>query len=58
MDYEKAFAEALDGLRQRGSWAEGVEVQYPSLTYPSHTSIVTGVRPSRASPGGRSADAR
>jgi hypothetical protein len=37
----------LDGLRQRGSWAEGVEVQYPSLTYPSHTSIVTGVRPAR-----------
>lgn len=35
----------LDALRQRGSWAEGVVGQFPSLTYPSHTSIVTGVRP-------------
>lgn len=37
----------LDALRQRGSWADGVVGQFPSLTYPSHTSIVTGVRPSR-----------
>ena len=36
---------ALDGLRDAGSWAEGVVGQFPSLTYPSHTSIVTGVRP-------------
>ena len=36
---------ALDALRERGSWAEGVVGQFPSLTYPSHTSIVTGVRP-------------
>jgi predicted AlkP superfamily pyrophosphatase or phosphodiesterase len=38
---------ALDGLRGRGSWAEGVIGQFPSLTYPSHTSIITGVRPAR-----------
>lgn len=38
---------ALDALVQRGSWAEGVLSQFPSLTYPSHTSIVTGVRPAR-----------
>ncbi len=38
---------ALDQLRARGSWAEGVVGQFPSLTYPSHTSIVTGVRPAR-----------
>ena len=38
---------ALDALRDRGSWAEGVVGVYPSLTYPSHTSIVTGVRPAR-----------
>lgn len=38
---------ALDALRLRGSWAEGVVGQFPSLTYPSHTSIVTGVRPAR-----------
>lgn len=37
---------ALDALRERGSWADGVVGQFPSLTYPSHTSIVTGVRPS------------
>lgn len=36
---------ALDALRARGSWAEGVIGQFPSLTYPSHTSIVTGTRP-------------
>jgi len=36
---------ALDALRERGSWAEGVIGQFPSLTYPSHTSIVTGARP-------------
>ena len=36
---------ALDRLRERGSWAEGVLSQFPSLTYPSHTSIVTGTRP-------------
>ena len=35
----------LDALRLRGSWAEGVVGQFPSLTYPSHASIVTGVRP-------------
>jgi predicted AlkP superfamily pyrophosphatase or phosphodiesterase len=36
---------ALDALRERGSWADGVIGQFPSLTYPSHTSIVTGTRP-------------
>jgi len=38
---------ALDALRARGSWAEAVIGQYPSLTYPSHASIATGVRPVR-----------
>ena len=38
---------ALDALMKRGSWAEGVLSQFPSLTYPSHTSIVTGVRPAK-----------
>lgn len=36
---------ALDALRERGSWADGVVGQFPSLTYPSHTSMVTGTRP-------------
>lgn len=37
----------LQALRAEGSWAEGVIGQYPSLTYPSHVSIATGVRPAR-----------
>ena len=36
---------AIDALRARGSWAEGVVGVYPSLTYPSHTSIATGMLP-------------
>jgi predicted AlkP superfamily pyrophosphatase or phosphodiesterase len=37
----------LQKLRASGSWAEGVVGQYPSLTYPSHVSMATGVRPAR-----------
>jgi arylsulfatase A-like enzyme len=37
----------IHALRNRGSWADGVIGQYPSSTYPSHTSIATGVRPAR-----------
>jgi predicted AlkP superfamily pyrophosphatase or phosphodiesterase len=37
----------LQALRQTGSFADGVVVCYPSMTYPSHTSIVTGVMPDR-----------
>jgi predicted AlkP superfamily pyrophosphatase or phosphodiesterase len=37
----------LRTLKENGSWAAGVEVQYPSMTYPGHTSIVTGVRPAK-----------
>lgn len=32
-------------LCQDGSFAEGSETIYPSLTYPGHTTLVTGVRP-------------
>lgn len=32
-------------LCQQGSYAEAMESIYPSLTYPAHTSLVTGVRP-------------
>lgn len=38
---------ALKALKESGSWAAGVEVQYPSMTYPGHTSIVTGVHPGK-----------
>jgi hypothetical protein len=37
----------LQALREAGSAAEGVEVSHPSMTYPSHTSIATGVLPAR-----------
>ncbi|MBI2820764.1 MAG: alkaline phosphatase family protein [Acidobacteria bacterium] len=37
----------LQSLRDAGSWADAVVGQYPSVTYPAHTSIVTGVRPAR-----------
>jgi predicted AlkP superfamily pyrophosphatase or phosphodiesterase len=45
-DYDLSLPN-IEALRARGSWAEGVVGQYPSDTYPSHTSIVTGVRPAR-----------
>ena len=35
----------LEALRDNGSYARGVVSQYPSLTYPSHVSMVTGTRP-------------
>lgn len=41
----KAAMPSLDALRERGSWADGVVGVFPSLTYPSHTTVVTGVRP-------------
>jgi len=37
----------LTALREAGSSGDGVVVTYPSMTYPSHTSIVTGVSPAR-----------
>ena len=35
----------LRALARRGAWAEGVTGVLPTYTYPSHTSIVTGVTP-------------
>jgi predicted AlkP superfamily pyrophosphatase or phosphodiesterase len=35
----------LTEMKLNGAYAEGVEGVYPSVTYPSHTSMVTGVRP-------------
>ncbi len=37
----------LTRLKLEGSYAEGVEGVYPSVTYPAHTTLVTGVRPAR-----------
>ena len=41
------LAETLTGLRDQGSYAKGALPPYPSLTYPGHTSIATGVNPAR-----------
>jgi hypothetical protein len=40
-------APELRGLLRAGSHARAAEGVFPSVTYPSHASIVTGVRPSR-----------
>ena len=37
----------LQALRAAGSAAEGMQVAHPSLTYVSHTSLATGVKPAR-----------
>ncbi|MEX2155490.1 MAG: ectonucleotide pyrophosphatase/phosphodiesterase [Gemmatimonadales bacterium] len=37
----------LDSLRREGALAAGVIGSFPSVTYPSHTTIVTGVPPAR-----------
>lgn len=38
---------AFRSLMREGVYAEAVEGVYPTVTYPSHTSIVTGALPSR-----------
>lgn len=35
----------LKALRNRGSWVKHVQGIFPTLTYPSHTSIITGQYP-------------
>ncbi|HKV39570.1 MAG TPA: ectonucleotide pyrophosphatase/phosphodiesterase, partial [Blastocatellia bacterium] len=35
----------LTSMKLGGAYADGVSGVYPTLTYPSHTTIVTGVRP-------------
>lgn len=37
----------LTALVERGTYADGVIGVFPSVTYPSHTTIVTGVEPAR-----------
>ncbi len=38
---------ALRRLAREGAWARGVHGVLPTLTYPSHATLVTGVRPER-----------
>jgi predicted AlkP superfamily pyrophosphatase or phosphodiesterase len=35
----------LTAMKLNGAYAEGVEGVYPTVTYPSHTSLISGVRP-------------
>jgi predicted AlkP superfamily pyrophosphatase or phosphodiesterase len=35
----------LTRMKLNGAYAEGVQSVYPSVTYPAHTTMVTGVRP-------------
>src|ERR1051325_1302522 len=35
----------LSRMKLNGAYAEGVEGVYPSVTYPAHTTLITGVRP-------------
>lgn len=35
----------MHGLMKDGAYAQGVNSVFPSMTYPSHTTIVTGVQP-------------
>jgi predicted AlkP superfamily pyrophosphatase or phosphodiesterase len=37
----------LRGLMKRGRYAEGVTGTWPTVTYPAHTTLVTGARPNR-----------
>jgi predicted AlkP superfamily pyrophosphatase or phosphodiesterase len=32
-------------MKQNGAYAEGVEGVYPTVTYPAHTTLITGARP-------------
>src|ERR1700749_1010750 len=37
----------LHALMKDGAYAKGVNSVFPSMTYPSHTTIVTGVQPAK-----------
>src|ERR1700759_4943009 len=40
-------ADNIRALMAGGAYAKGVNSVFPSMTYPSHTTIVTGVQPAR-----------
>lgn len=37
----------LTRMKLEGAYADGVEGIYPTVTYPAHTSLITGVRPAK-----------
>lgn len=48
LDGERLFAlPSLGGLKAEGVFCDGVETVYPTITYPIHTSLLTGCYPQR-----------
>lgn len=45
LDEFREFVPHLDQLIKRGTWVKRVRGIFPTLTYPSHTSIITGQYP-------------
>lgn len=45
LDEFREFIPHLDQLIKRGTWVKRVRGIFPTLTYPSHTSIITGQYP-------------
>ena len=45
LDELREFVPHLDQLIKRGTWVKRVKGIFPTLTYPSHTSIITGQYP-------------
>ncbi len=46
-DKRKAICKTMITMRKSGAYAKRVLPPYPSLTYPSHAAIITGVSPAR-----------
>src|SRR2546422_1403444 len=44
---ERVKAPTLRALAERGAVADGVTAVFPSTTWPTHVSLVTGVKPAR-----------
>ncbi len=47
LDDPKADLPTLRELRRRGAAADGMITTFPSVTWPSHTSLITGTTPRR-----------
>jgi predicted AlkP superfamily pyrophosphatase or phosphodiesterase len=47
LDDPRADLPTIRGMAQQGARAESMEVVFPSVTWPTHTTLVTGVRPGR-----------
>lgn len=45
LENEELEIPELRGLIDAGVWAEGSETVFPSVTHPSHTTLITGVEP-------------